>query len=71
MPNSKESKGSRITPRNLTKISNEELVSSPKTAEVFKEVKRRIDSGDLKLPEGFDTSKSKVSVLMDVLSKKK
>jgi hypothetical protein len=70
MPNGKKNGGSRLTPQNLTKISNQQLVSSPKTAEVFKEVKRRVANGQIALPKGFDTKKSDVSTLMDSLKKK-
>ena len=68
MPNGKNG-GSRKTPKNLSKISNKELVNSPKTALVMREVKNRVKSGKIKLPKGFDTNKSDVSTLMNILKK--
>jgi len=67
MPNG--GSGSRKTPQNLTKISNKELVNSPKTALVMIEVKNRLNSGKMKLPIGFDKSKSDVSTLMGIKKK--
>ena len=61
--------GSRKTPKNLKTISNKELVNSPKTALVMQEVKSRVNSGKIKLPKGFDKSKSDVSTLMNIMKK--
>jgi len=69
MPYNGKNGGSRKTPKNLSNISNKELVNSPKTALVMREVKNRVKSGKIKLPKGFDTKKSDVSTLMNTLKK--